>query len=167
MRIFAFAALFLFAIASLGVAQAPEAATVVYLVRHAETDPAGGRNPELTEAGRARAERLGAMLAEESIAAVYCTATLRSHATAQPLLERTGLTAQEYAPMDGAALKRRVLADHRGERSLVVAHSNTVNVLLQALGGPDIGELGHEEFDRLIIVVMTPDGGAHTIQLRY
>lgn len=145
----------------------PPPAAVVYLVRHAETDPDAGRDPVLTPAGVARAERLAAMFRDEPISAVFVTATKRSHATAAPTLDRHGLAVTEYAPMDFAALAGRIAADHAGGRVLIVAHSNTVAGILRALGGPATPELEHDEFDRLYVIAPDTVREPRVLRLRY
>ena len=152
-----------------GAAAVPESrgATVVYLVRHAETDPDVGPNPPLTEAGVAWAARLADLVRDEPISAVFVTATIRSHATAAPVLWRFNLDATEYSPRGFAALGARIREGHTGERVVVVAHSNTVAPILRALGGPETPDLEHDEYDRLYAVVMEPGGAVRTLSLRF
>lgn len=150
-----------------GAASGVAGPAVVYLVRHAETDPAAGRDPALTAAGEARAARLAAMLRDEPIAAVYVTDTIRSRSTAAPTLARRGLTATEYAATDFARLAARIAADHPGGRVLIVAHSNTVAGVLRALGGPATPDLEHDEFDRLYVIAPSDAGEPRVLRLRY
>ncbi len=140
---------------------------VVYLVRHAETDLAAGRDPALTAAGEARAARLAAMLRDEPIAAVYVTDTIRSRSTAAPTLAGREITATEYAAMDFAGLAGRIAAEHPGGRVLIVAHSNTVAGILRALGGPATPDLEHDEFDRLYVIAPSDAAEPRVLRLRY
>lgn len=81
---------------------APPVATEIVLVRHGETiaaDPAvpfplvdGHGDPELAPQGVEQAERVAARLAGSKIDAIYVTTLRRTHETAAPLAERTGLT---------------------------------------------------------------------------
>jgi probable phosphoglycerate mutase len=61
------------------------------LIRHAlpvrQTGGPGGPDPELSEAGRAQAERLGGYLASEELHAVYSSPLQRAVQTAEPLAE--------------------------------------------------------------------------------
>lgn len=142
--------------------------TVVYLVRHAEKVNDGSRDPALSETGVARAARLARMLRDESIAAVYCTPTTRSRETGRPMARLAGIDVAEYAPMDAAGLAARIRSEQAGGRALVVAHSNTVPMILAALGGPTIPDLNEaDEYDRLFVVVLDPAGDATTLNLRF
>lgn len=144
-------------------------ATVVYLVRHAETTPPPDEedppDPGLSPEGRARAEALAALLAPERIDSVFSTDTRRTRATAAPLAEALGRSVQPYDPRDLEGLAAR-LADSPG-RHVVVGHSNTTPALVELLGG-DPGEPIDErrEYDRLYVLVLG-DAGVTTLRLRY
>lgn len=85
--------------------QAPQGSTTVYLVRHGATEAAhpdrpfpsrdGHGDPALAPEGVEQARRVGKRLAEEHLrapfAAVYVTSLRRTHETAAPFLEATGL----------------------------------------------------------------------------
>jgi broad specificity phosphatase PhoE len=132
----------------------------VLLVRHAEAEPGGGGDPELTAAGRRRAEALAEVLAAEPIAAVLATDTRRARATAAPIAVRLGLEVEIYDPRrlpDLAAALRG-----RGETVLVVGHSNTTPELVGLLGGEPGEPIGHHEHDRLYRV--DPATGATTLE---
>jgi 2,3-bisphosphoglycerate-dependent phosphoglycerate mutase len=66
----------------------------IVLVRHAEPewvrDGLQVENPPLTERGHRQAERLGAMLADESFDEVFVSPLVRARQTAAPILERLG-----------------------------------------------------------------------------
>ena len=51
-------------------------------------------------------------------------------------------------------------------RHLVVGHSNTIPVLVRALGGEAGGLIEQEEYDRLYILTLT-GSGASTVLLRF
>lgn len=142
-------------------------ATVVYVVRHAEKASGPGRDPELNDVGVERANLLARMLQDESLGAVFCTATVRSHSTGEPSAAVAGVAIQEYAPMDAAALASRIRKNHAGQRVLVVAHSNTVAPIVAALGGDHIAELREDEYDRLFAIVLNGTGDNPTLKLRF
>ena len=89
--------------------QAPEGSTTIYLVRHGATQPAhpdrpfptrdGHGDPSLAPEGMEQARLVGRRLAEEHAAnafsAVYVTSLRRTHETAAPLVEATGLEVRE------------------------------------------------------------------------
>jgi len=85
--------------------RAPEGSTTIYLVRHGATEAAhpdrpfptheGHGDPALAPEGVEQARRVGKRLAEEHASepfdAVYVTSLRRTHETAAPFLEATGL----------------------------------------------------------------------------
>ncbi len=145
--------------------QADETVTV-FLVRHAEKLLAD-KDPELSPEGHARAAKLGAMLADQPIEAVYVTRTKRSLQTGAPTAEAAGITPTEYAPMDMDALVRLINSTQPGGSVLVVAHSNTLPMVLKALGGKDIPELDESVYDRFIAIVREDGEHVKTIELRF
>lgn len=148
----------------------PSSGTVVYLVRHAEpTLPMyaeSSSDPQLNEAGRARAEALAETLAAEHLDGIFSTDYRRTRQTAAPVAERSGIEVEIYDPRSLEQFASRLAA--MPGRHLVVGHSNTTPEMVRLLGG-DPGEPIDEEreFDRLYVVVLTPDGEVTTIQLRY
>lgn len=125
---------------------APDRAARILLVRHAEAE-AGGTDPELTPAGRRRAEALADLLATEPLTAILATDTRRARATAAPAAARHGLEVQLYDPRRLADLAGGLL--QRGGTILVVGHSNTTPELVRLLGGDPGAPIGHDEHDRL------------------
>lgn len=144
----------------------PEA-TVVYVVRHAEKAADSGRDPELSPAGAARAERLAAMLADASIAAVFVTPTTRSRDTGSPVAQGADVQLTPYNPFDNDELVRLIRDRHAGDAVLVVAHSNTVAPIVHALGGPKDADLAEDEYTRLYAIILNDTGAARTLRLRF
>ncbi|MEW5927029.1 MAG: phosphoglycerate mutase family protein [Gemmatimonadota bacterium] len=160
-------------LALLGLAlPAPAAAqepTVVVLVRHAEKAAAGGQDPELSEAGTARARALAATLEDAGVDAVVVTDLRRTRLTAAPLTAELKLD-PEVVPA-GAPNHAGAVADavrrHAGKTVLVVGHSNTLPAIVAALGAPPVGELCDHEYSNLFVVVLRPDRGPTLIRSRY
>ena len=142
------------------VAQEAAPATVIYLVRHAETAPDGTNDPPLSDAGRARADRLAQMFADEGLTAVHTTAYRRTRATAAPVAKAVGLVELEYDPRDLARFAAKLREE--GGRHLVVGHSNTTPELVRALGG-EAEPMPETEFARVYRVVVRPDGVETTL----
>jgi 2,3-bisphosphoglycerate-dependent phosphoglycerate mutase len=79
----------------------PAGATEVILVRHGASAPAvpgqpfplldGHGDPPLAPEGEAQAEAVAERLAGESLSGIFVTTLQRTHQTAAPLVERTGL----------------------------------------------------------------------------
>lgn len=127
-------------------------ATTIVLVRHAERADDGTDNPGLTPLGRARAQRLAAMLAPTGVNAVFSTPYKRTRLTAQPLAEQESLKITEYDPRD-AAFSQKLLEQNAGKTLLVVGHSNTVPHLVNELtGNTNYGQLEEMEYDKIFVV---------------
>jgi broad specificity phosphatase PhoE len=150
---------------------AASAQKAVLVVRHAEKT---ADQQVLTEAGRARAQRLAAMLKDSGIAAIYSTDTRRTRDTVEPLAGALKLKVELYdtgASMSGEVDARPFVAklekDHPKDVVLVVGHSNTIPNLLAALGCAEKVVLADGEYDNLFVVVPKADGVATLLRLRY
>ena len=143
--------------------QAP--ATVVYLVRHAEKADDGSDDPLLTADGTHRSQVLAGLLADAGITRILSSDFNRTRDTAAPVAEALGLEVEIYDPRALDELADRLRGS--GERVLVSGHSNTTPALVELLGGvPGEAIREADEYDRLYVVVMGPDG-ASTVLLRY
>ncbi len=142
---------------------APEAPTVVIIVRHGEKAPAPANDPELSDVGKARAQALAAMLQDAKIEVVLHTATTRTRETARPTAEQFGLTPEVFR--NTAALVEAVQR-HRGRTILVAGHSNTVMPYVAALGGPTRENLCDDKYDGIYTLVIT-GGAVRLIEGRY
>jgi broad specificity phosphatase PhoE len=123
----------------------------VILVRHAEKASTPADDPDLSEAGRQRAEQLAALLQGAGITHILTSDRRRTQQTAAPLAQRLGLQPQAIATRGGdhiAALLAAVRA-RQGGALLVVGHSNTVPALLAALGGPRLPDLCEHRYGQL------------------
>jgi len=143
----------------------PLTTDVIYIVRHADTQ--GGSNPDLSAAGQARAEHLASMLQDEQLAAVFVTNTNRSIQTGIPAATDAGITTTIYSPFDGAAVAAAITNIPGSNATLVVAHSNTVPLIITALGGPQFEDLEETEFDRLYAVTLSNGKHIRTLELHY
>jgi broad specificity phosphatase PhoE len=135
---------------------AAQSGTTVYIVRHAEKAAAPVNDPPLTDAGTSRAMALKEALAGAGISAVISTPTIRTRTTAVPLAESRGLnietiavqgTIAAHAAQVAAAVKSKA-----GQSVLVVGHSNTINEIATALGGPRIAALCDGEYDQIFVL---------------
>ena len=154
-----------FLVLALGAAAAVPAQTAVFVVRHAEkASDSSDRDVPLSDAGKARAERLATMLRDAGITAIYSTDTVRTRSTAEPLARAGGRTVRIYS--DVAVLAEQ-LKREPGTVALVVGHSNTVPALLSALGVRASIELGDSEYDNLFLVVPRASGEPLFLRMRY
>lgn len=141
-------------------------AQMVIVVRHAERADAGAPagnamtaapDPELSVAGKARAQALAAMLKDAGVTAIYTTEFRRTKDTAAPLADALKITSEVVSSRDQAALIAKIKANTTGA-VLVVGHSNTVPAIIKALGGAEV-TVGDSEYDSLFFVA---PGGATT-----
>lgn len=135
----------------------PESITTIYLIRHAEKDRSDkeNKNPKLTEEGKQRAERWAEVLGRSKVDAVYSTNYQRTLQTATPIATRNGLEIQTYEPnnLDIDSLTTR----HKGERILIVGHSNTTPMLVnRALGEERFEWIEDTVNGNLFILTITP-----------
>ena len=136
-------------------------AQMVIVVRHAEraddgaspgTSMTASPDPELSAAGKARAQKLAAMLGDAGITAIYTTEYKRTKDTAAPLAAKTGVMAEVVLARDAAALIAKVKL-HKTGAVLVVGHSNTVPAVVKALGGSAV-TMADDEYDSMYFVVI-------------
>ncbi len=155
------------------VARAPDGRSeiIVYIVRHAEKSAVNPADPELTPAGYARADSLAVQLRDAGIDWVISSNRKRSLLTAQPLarlrnldIEIVGLSGPLAAHVDSvaAAVNRRP-----GSRTLVVGHSNTVPLIIGALGGPRFADLCDHEHSNLFILTLSRTAPVRLLAQRY
>jgi broad specificity phosphatase PhoE len=130
----------------------------VFVVRHAERADAGtasgstmAADPDLSEAGRARAQSLASMLKDTRITAIYVTEFKRTQQTAEPLAKALGITPTIVPARDSAALGEKLKST--AGNVLVVGHSNTVGAAVAAAGGTESIKVGDDEYDNLFVVV--------------
>jgi broad specificity phosphatase PhoE len=134
----------------------------VFVVRHAERADAGmatASDPDLSAAGRARAEALASMLKDARITAIYVTEFKRTRQTAEPLAKAMGLEPIVISSKDTPGLVARVKAS--SGNALIVGHSNTVPEIVKALGGDPV-TIAESDYDNLFIVA-----AAGSLRLHY
>jgi broad specificity phosphatase PhoE len=137
----------------------PAEGTTFVIVRHAEKASDDPKDPTLTPAGQARAERLAWRLHRAPLVAVYATPYRRTQATAAPTARDHGLQVTTYdASRPPSEFVRSLREKHRAGTVLVVGHSNTVPAIAQALCDCSIGPIPDGEYGRRITLRVRPDG---------
>lgn len=144
------------------------AQSAVFIVRHAERADAGmsagtSIDPDLSEAGRARADSLGGMLKDARITQIYVTEFKRTRQTAEPLAKLLQIEPTVVSSKDMPGLVERVKG--ASGNVLVVGHSNTVPGILKALGVEDAVAIADSEHDNLFVV--TRGASPSLLRLRY
>ncbi len=120
----------------------------IYLVRHAEKMADVGKDPDLSPAGRQRAQNLARLLAEAEIKHIYVTSWKRTQETAAPLAEMLHLQPEITTETESLVPKLKS-ADGN---VLVVGHTNTIPAMLQALGVRAAITLDENAYDNLFIL---------------
>ena len=134
-----------------GAAAAPSTKGLIILVRHAERPPTSAPtdDPSLTDAGKARAERLATVVADAGVKAIYTTRFRRTQETAKPAADRLRLT--PIVESDTTELVN-ALRQRGDETLLVIGHSDTLPDVIKAFGGPAV-TIGDDDFDDLFVLV--------------
>jgi phosphohistidine phosphatase SixA len=157
-------------------AEGAQQPTVVFVVRHAEKAKDDPRDPNLSEAGRRRAEDLAQLLSTADVTHLFSSQFLRTRQTLAPLAQQQELEIQVISAHDPDKQKEALLRLPPGSVAVVVGHSNTVPAMVQSLGGAPDGllhtedgdVLHHDEYDRLFLVILpVGDQGIRTLEMRY
>lgn len=129
-------------------------AFTIYLSRHGEKlkDASNPKDPDLTECGHMRANRLARMLDSVDLKAVYSTDYRRTQNTAKPTAQSKGLKVKSYDPRQLEEFANALQT--RSENVLVVGHSNTTNVLAGLLANKQFEQIDESEYDRLYQVTV-------------
>src|SRR5438874_6597213 len=138
------------------------AQSTIFIVRHAEKADAT-KDPDLSEAGRARAEALAKTLRDANITAIYATEFKRTQQTAAPLAKALGITVTILPAKNNAALIAKLRASTGN--ALVVGHGDTIPDLIKALGISDPINIAENDYDNFFAVVL--DQKPHLIRLHY
>jgi broad specificity phosphatase PhoE len=153
-------------VAVLGVATGPAdlraQATTVILVRHAET-AAPSADPDLSPAGQARAAALAVALERFPLGGVLVSEYRRTRQTAESTAVAHGLVPLVVPVGDGPTshagqVAARIQRLPMGSAALVVGHSNTLALIIAALGGPRIPDLCDGEYATLYLLELPGEG---------
>ena len=142
-------ALFLLVFVSVSTASAQP---VVVIVRHAEKAANGGNDPELSSAGRARADALARILKDSGITAIFTSEFKRTRETAAPTATSIGVTATVVPATDTDALVSKL--HQLNGNALVVGHGDTIPNLIKALGINSPVNIPDADYSELLIVTL-------------
>lgn len=132
--------------------KAPAPVTTVYVVRHAEKSKDDPRDPSLSERGRHRAMALALLLSKAGIDAVYSTEYKRTKETVAPIAAAAKVTPTVVGARELKKQVRLLRTAHAGDSVVVAGHSNTVPMLLRALGVEARVTLGEGDYGDLFVV---------------
>ena len=146
-------------------AQVAMAEPTIFLARHAEKADSGAdpKNPELSAAGRARAEALGRMLRDAGIVAIFASEYTRTQQTAEEVRRASGAAVTIVPAKDVAVLIEKLKAIEGN--TVVISHSNTLPEIIKALGAEKTVTIDDSEYDNLFI--WSRSAPPELIRLRY
>ncbi len=145
---------------------AAEEPTTFVIVRHAEKADSS-TDPDLSEAGLARAVRLADVLQYMSVDGLHSTPYKRTRQTLGVLAERHQLPVQEYDPRNPDSFLDALKGDY-GKTHVIAGHSNTAPRIVNYLTGNSVNkDLEDDVYDHLWIVHCHQDGTTTTILLHY
>jgi len=125
---------------------------VVVIVRHAEKAANGGNDPDLSSAGRARADALGRILKDSGITAILTSEFKRTQETAAPTATSARVTPRVVAAKDTAALVAKL--HQLNGNALVVGHGDTIPNIVKALGINRPINIPDADYSELLIVIL-------------
>lgn len=147
----------------------------VILVRHAEKVDDKTADPVLSAAGIVRAEALAVALKDASITDIITTSLQRTILTAKPVAASRRITPQAVT-IERNGLKQHIDAVVAAIRSpnltknavvLVVGHSNTVPLIVAALGGPTLPQMCESDYSSMFVLMPDATGGVRLIRSQY
>ncbi|WP_339753455.1 phosphoglycerate mutase family protein [uncultured Winogradskyella sp.] len=136
--------------------QSKSSTTTFYLIRHAEKDKSDetNRNPNLTEAGKTRAENWSKVFENIDFDAVYSTNYNRTRQTAEPTSKKQELEIQSYDPRN--LYSEEFSEATLGKTVLIVGHSNTTPAFVNAIiGEKKYEDMNHHDNGSLYIVTIS------------
>ncbi len=145
-----------------------QSVTTFIVVRHAEKSMTESTNdPSLAPEGTERAKRLGALLNEVDVSAIYSTNYKRTKSTVAPVAETKSITIQDYKSLKEADLDE-MIRKHSGGTIVIAGHSNTVPGIVNILIGKEkYKNLEDSNYGSLFIVSLTERGKASVTLLTY
>ncbi|WP_394205074.1 histidine phosphatase family protein [Shewanella waksmanii] len=142
---------------------------VIVVVRHAEKMP-DSKDPQLTEAGKQRAQHLASRLAQIKFSTAITTQYQRTQATLAPIIAQQKidhLVVKASAPLEEHISQVSALIKQQPGNVIVAGHSNTAPLIVHALGGPDLAPLAEDEFGKLYILFVSTTGAVSFIEAEY
>jgi 2,3-bisphosphoglycerate-dependent phosphoglycerate mutase len=129
----------------------------IILVRHAEKADSTSQDPELSDAGKQRADRLAKIVRKYKPGAIYSTDFKRTRDTVSPISAHRKLKIEVYDPKNPAPLVDTIMKS-KTKRFLIVGHSNTIPGLANLLGEKEVFKNLDDSEYGVIWIVRIKDG---------
>jgi 2,3-bisphosphoglycerate-dependent phosphoglycerate mutase len=141
--------------------------TTFILVRHAEK-ASNDKDPELSDAGVERAQRLAELLKNTKITAVYSTKYKRTQNTIGPVSKAQNLSVNNYESMTAESLQK-IATENPGSAVLIAGHSNTIPQIANTLlGKTEFQNFPDTEYGTILVVSVSEVGKvASVVRLNY
>ena len=142
--------------------------TIFVFVRHTEQNAEPADNPDLSEAGKARAQKLAQLVKDLEVHRAAATTTKRAIQTAQPLIDMTHCATDIYSKSATDAFLLSAIAGYKGKVILVVGHSNTIPEMLNMLlGEKKYEDIAEDNYDNIYIASVIDKGNAKVVHYKY
>ena len=132
--------------------------TTFILLRHAEKVSDGSKNPNLTAAGKKRAENLVTLFKNTSIHNVYSTSFIRTRETVEPLAKAKAVAITEYEAFKPEVIDM-ILKDFEGRTVVICGHSNSIPWIANYLTGTEkFTNFDDNDYSNLLIITVAERG---------
>lgn len=129
--------------------------TKIILLRHAEKEKDGSKDPKLSKQGMLRAEKLNFMLSDFSIDKLFATAYIRTQKTLGVISQSRNISISNYEARD-KNFAEQLVRNEMGKTIIVAGHSNTIPALVNVLIKEDKYKyLSEEEYGKLWILTFS------------
>jgi broad specificity phosphatase PhoE len=125
---------------------------VVVIVRHAEKAASGEKDPDLSPAGRARAEALARILKDSYIGAIFTSEFKRTQETAASTATTIKIAPTVIAAKDTVGLVAKL--HQLSGNALVVGHGDTIPDIIKALGIDTPIQIPEDDYTEFFIVTL-------------
>lgn len=140
--------------------------TKLILFRHAEKNDTS-TDPELSEKGKLRAQKLSDLFVDLKIDKLYSTPYNRTKQTLAMVATEKGLKIETYNPSD-ISFSTTLLENNLGKTALIVGHSNTIpNLVNLLIDEKKYKQLEENEFGKIWILTFSNKNLIDCILLNY
>ena len=142
--------------------------TIFVFVCRAEKNTEPADNPDLSEAGKIRAQKLAELLKDLEVHRAAATTTKRAIQTAQPLIDMTHCGTDIYSKSATEAFLLSAISGYKGKVILVVGHGNTIPEMLNMLlGEKKYEDIAEDEYDNIYIASVIDKGNTKVVHYKY
>lgn len=142
---------------------------IFYLVRHCEKAQDGSSNPDLSEQGKARAERLGKIMDDAVLHRIGTSNLKRTLKTGHAVAQTTASPPfDNFPPEAGLDWLSDVMQGGAGQKILYVGHTNTLpNFLNTLIGQVKYTDLPESEYGKFFVVATKGAGQSEVLEFNY